>query len=285
MVKSFAPVAIAILAAAPTVAAFVSHQRLALSAAPSNPNAFFTASTSSLAPSVLYSTPEPIDVKSEDVTDELTLTGDVPVELTLTGDVAEELTEEKEAELGNLVADEEWAGLSMELAEIVRTAVVEDIKKNSRDFLGSEEYAMGDFSKEIDRRVKDEISNIRGKEDYELGDFSVVLDESVKSMVCELTGNDEYQFGDLSTEIDARTKESVAKFCGKENYEFGDLSKEIASRTKTGVLKYTGRDDYVFGDLTTQALKNFTGKDEYQFGDVSKKLFSMFGGNKKGKNF
>lgn len=81
--------------------------------------------------------------------------------------------EEKEA-VGNLVADEEWAGLSMELADVVRTAVVEDLKKNSRDFLGKDDYAVGDFSKEIDRRVKAEVAKMRDKDEYELGRYSVV---------------------------------------------------------------------------------------------------------------
>lgn len=81
--------------------------------------------------------------------------------------------EEKEA-VGNLVADEEWAGLSMELADVVRTAVVEDLKKNSRDFLGKDDYAVGDFSKEIDRRVKEEVAKMRDKDEYELGKYSVV---------------------------------------------------------------------------------------------------------------
>lgn len=184
----------------------------------------------------------------------------------------EELTAEEEARLGNLVADEEWAGLSMELGEVVRTAVVEDLKKNSRDFLGKEEYLLGDFSKEIDKRVKDEVAKIRDKDEYELGDLSVVLDDKVKELVCEMSGKDDYEFGDLSIEIDKRTKQSVAQFCGKDSYEFGDLSKEVAKRTKVGVLNYTGKSDYQFGDITKQAVKNLTGKDDYQFGDITKKF-------------
>ncbi|KAL7531288.1 hypothetical protein ACHAXR_003956 [Thalassiosira sp. AJA248-18] len=184
----------------------------------------------------------------------------------------EELTAEEEERLGNLVADEEWAGLSMELGEVVRTAVVEDLKKNSRDFLGKEEYLLGDFSKEIDKRVKVEVAKIREKDEYELGDLSVVLDDKVKELVCEMSGKDDYEFGDLSVEIDKRTKESVAQFCGKDSYEFGDLSKEVAKRTKVGVLSYTGKSDYQFGDITKQAVKNLTGKDDYQFGDITKKF-------------
>ena len=80
----------------------------------------------------------------------------------------EVLTAEEEEKLGNLVANEEFAGLSMELADVVRTAVVEDLKKNSREFLGKEEYLMGDFSKEIDKRVKEEVAKMREKDDYEV---------------------------------------------------------------------------------------------------------------------
>ena len=42
--------------------------------------------------------------------------------------------------VGNLVADDEYLGLGMELAETVRIAVLEDVKKNARDFLGKDDY-------------------------------------------------------------------------------------------------------------------------------------------------
>eukprot|EP00970_Alexandrium_tamarense_P009976 scaffold1976_cov187-Alexandrium_tamarense.AAC.5 len=194
--------------------------------------------------------------------------------------VEEELTAEQKEKIGNLVADEEWAGLSMELAEVVRTAVVEDLKKNSRDFLNKDDYAVGDFSKEIDRRVKEEVAKMRDKPEYELGDFSVVLDGKVKELVCELSGKETYEFGDLSTVIDTKVKESVAAFCGKDSYQPGDLSKELAKRTKNGVLAFTGKDDYKFGDVTKKLIKNVTG-DDYKFGDVTKKLMgNLFGGDK-----
>jgi len=193
------------------------------------------------------------------------------------------LTAEEEERVGNLVADEEWVGLSMELADVVRTAVVEDLKKNSRDFIGKDEYAVGDFSKEIDKRVKEEVAKMREKDDYELGDLSVLLDAKVKEMVCELSGNDEYEFGDLSVEIDQRMKESVAQFCGKDDYQFGDLSKEMSKRTTEGVANFTGKADYKFGDITTTAFKNYTGKDEYEFGDVTKKLMGNLFSGRKGK--
>lgn len=199
------------------------------------------------------------------------------------GEAPAQLTAEEEEKLGNLVADEEWVGLSMELAEVVRTAVVEDLKKNSRDFLGKDAYAVGDFSKEIDKRVKEEVAKMREKDDYELGDLSVVLDAKVKAMVCELSGNDEYKFGDLSVEIDQRVKESVSQFCGKDSYQVGDLSKEIAQRTTKGVANFTGKSDYQFGDITKTAFKNYTGKDEYEFGDVTKKLMGNLFSGKKGK--
>jgi hypothetical protein len=76
--------------------------------------------------------------------------------------------EVEQKRVGNLIADEEWAGITMELAEIIKTAVVEDLKKNSRDFLGKDDYAVGDFSKEVDKRVKAEVAKIREKDDYEV---------------------------------------------------------------------------------------------------------------------
>jgi hypothetical protein len=69
---------------------------------------------------------------------------------------------EKKEAVGNLVEDDEWMGLSMELGELVRTAIIEDLKKNAREFLGKEEYKVGDISKEIDTRVKEEVARLRG---------------------------------------------------------------------------------------------------------------------------
>ena len=64
--------------------------------------------------------------------------------------------EEKKQAVGNLVADDEWMGLGMELSEAIRMAVIEDLKQNARDFLGKDDYKIGDISKEIDSRVKTE---------------------------------------------------------------------------------------------------------------------------------
>ena len=117
--------------------------------------------------------------------------------------------EENEEKIGNLVADDEWMGLSMELTELVRCAVIEDVKKTTRDFIGKEDYKIGDISKEIDARVKDEVSTLRNKEEYELGDLSLALDQIAKDMTCELTGKEDYEVGDLSREIDARVKDTI----------------------------------------------------------------------------
>jgi hypothetical protein len=38
--------------------------------------------------------------------------------------------------VGNLVQDDEWEGLGIELSELVRTAVLQDLKTNAREFLG-----------------------------------------------------------------------------------------------------------------------------------------------------
>jgi len=47
---------------------------------------------------------------------------------------------EKVSSVGNLCADDEWMGLSMELTELVRVAVLEEVKKNARDFIGKDNY-------------------------------------------------------------------------------------------------------------------------------------------------
>uniref|UniRef100_A0A7S4R085 Uncharacterized protein n=1 Tax=Ditylum brightwellii TaxID=49249 RepID=A0A7S4R085_9STRA len=222
-------------------------------------------------------------------------------------------TAEEEKAVGNLVADDEWAGLSMELTELVRVAVLEDVKKQTRDFLGKDDYKIGDISKELDSRVKTEVANLRDKDEYELGDLTLALDKISKDLTCELTGKEEYEFGDLSIEIDKRIKATVSNFCDKEEYEFGDLSKEIDRRVKNRVQEFTKKDgeyefgdisreinnrrkewvtdflgaeaaeNYEFGDITKKALSNFTGKDTYEFGDVTKKIFGdVFGKRKRG---
>jgi len=149
------------------------------------------------------------------------------------------LTAADEEAVGLLVEDEEWLGLGTEMFIVLRSAMRESLKKNVREFTGSDDYKFGDVSKEADRRIKEEVAKLRGKEDYELGDLSIVIDEMVKEEVCKLTGNDEYVAGDLSVEIDTRVKAAAAKFAGKETYEAGDLSKEIAKRAKSKVLEFT----------------------------------------------
>ena len=68
------------------------------------------------------------------------------------------LSEEEVEQVGNLVADDEWMGLSMELSELVRVAVIEEVKKNTADFIGKDDYKVGDITKEIDSRVKNEVA-------------------------------------------------------------------------------------------------------------------------------
>lgn len=79
---------------------------------------------------------------------------------------SDEMTaEQKKVVVGNLVAEDEWNGLTMELAELVRLSIVEDVKKNAREFLGKDDYKLGDFSKEVDSRVKDQVAMMRDKEE------------------------------------------------------------------------------------------------------------------------
>jgi hypothetical protein len=220
--------------------------------------------------------------------------------------------EAKKEAVGNLVEEDEWGGLTMELSELIRLSVIEDLKKNTKEFLGKDDYKIGDISKEIDVRVKGEVTKLRGKEDgeYELGDLVLAMDKMSKEMTEGLTGKP-YVAGDLSTELDTRIKGAVASYCGKETYEVGDLTNAVTSRVSSRVEEFTGTgkpyefgdvtnevmnrrkvwvqdllgaeaaENYQFGDITKKAMENFTGKD-YEFGDVSKKLLgNLFGGKKK----
>lgn len=213
--------------------------------------------------------------------------------------VDSKLDEPTKNAIGNLVADDEWTGVTMELSELVKKAVIEDIKSKGRDFLGKDQYKLGDLSKEIDARVKQGVADIRGKEEYEVGDLIITLDEMSKIMTEQLTGKP-YEVGDLSREIDRRVKKSVASYVGKDeyeagdltraisekvltrvdeltaNYEFGDISREVERRRREWVKDFLGEEaaaNYKFGDISKKFATMITGKDEYQFGDVSKKIF------------
>eukprot|EP00592_Proboscia_alata_P026131 CAMPEP_0194443060 /NCGR_PEP_ID=MMETSP0176-20130528/126492_1 /TAXON_ID=216777 /ORGANISM="Proboscia alata, Strain PI-D3" /LENGTH=414 /DNA_ID=CAMNT_0039269257 /DNA_START=140 /DNA_END=1384 /DNA_ORIENTATION=- len=246
----------------------------------------------------------------EDNTNTNSNTNAIDAVITESKSMSEMTTEEKEQIVGDLVANDEWMGFTMELAEMVRDAVNEDLKKNVVDFTGKEEYKIGDISKELDSRVKNEVAKLREKDEYELGDLSIALDTMAKDVTCEMTGKDDYEFGDLTLEIDKRVKASVMGYTGKENYEFGDLTKEIDNRAKKGVAEFTGKEnyefgdvtkelenrrrqwmvdvlgkenaeEYEFGDLTKKALTSITGKDDYEFGDVTKKIIGNLFNKKK----
>ena len=199
--------------------------------------------------------------------------------------VTSKYTPDETRAIGNLVADDEWMGLTMEITELIRVAILEEAKKKGRDFLGKDNYKVGDISKELDARVKAEVALLRGKPEYELGDLSLALDAMSKELVCKMTGKDEYEFGDLSVVIDTRIKESVAGFCGKDEYRLGDLSVEVDRRIKKRVAEFTDKGEYQFGDISkeierrrSQWVSNFLGSEEYKFGDISRKLATDFTG-------
>jgi hypothetical protein len=102
-------------------------------------------------------------------------------------------------EVASLVADDEWNGLATEMAELVKKAVMEDLRNNAHEFLGKDDYALGDISKEVNKCVKQGVADLRDKESYELGDLALVLDSMSKKYTEEHTGKP-YQAGDLSKE-------------------------------------------------------------------------------------
>ena len=186
------------------------------------------------------------------------------------------LSDEDVKEVGNLAADDEYLGLSMELSELVRTATIESVKKRTREFTGKDDYKVGDLSKELDARVKDAVAQMRGKDEYELGDLTLALDSIAREYADDLTGVEGADLGDLTSEIDARVKTVVNEFTGKDAYEFGDLSREVDRRVKETVNEFTGKDEYEFGDVSRaieekrqQWVADFLGQeaaDAYQSG-------------------
>jgi len=162
------------------------------------------------------------------------------------------ITAAEAEKIGNLVADDEYLGLSMELTELVRIAIREELKGKMRDFLGTEAYKLGDISKELDGRIKEEVAKIRGKSEYELGDLTVALDTFAKTEVTRMTGKDAYDFGDLSIELDKRVKVAVGVYTGKGSYSSGDLQAEVRKRVSSRVAEFTGKGEYSFGDVTRE---------------------------------
>jgi len=58
-----------------------------------------------------------------------------------TGETTRMLTSADEEAVGNLVEDEEWLGLGTEMFIVLRSSLRESLKKNTRDFTGSDECA------------------------------------------------------------------------------------------------------------------------------------------------
>ena len=53
------------------------------------------------------------------------------------------LTKVEVEEIGNLVEDDEWLGLTTELAIVARVAIRESLKKSVREFTGNDDYKCG----------------------------------------------------------------------------------------------------------------------------------------------
>ena len=97
------------------------------------------------------------------------------------------MTKAEDEKIGSLVEDDEWLGLATELAIVFQSAVRESINANVADFIGKDDYKLGDVSKEADARIKGMVADLRGKDEYELGDLSIALDTLVKEEVREMT--------------------------------------------------------------------------------------------------
>ena len=97
------------------------------------------------------------------------------------------MTKAEDEKIGNVVENDEWLGLATELAIVFQSAVRESINANVADFIGKDDYKLGDVSKEADARIKGMVADLRGKDEYELGYLSIALDTLVKEEVRKMT--------------------------------------------------------------------------------------------------
>jgi hypothetical protein len=153
-----------------------------------------------------------------------------------------------------VVEDDEWIALALELSHVVKKSLVAFLDK-MKDL----KYEAEAVSQEIDTRVKAEVAKWREKVKYELGDFVKAMDEACKRVVEDATGKSIDELGEeldeLSKDIDAKCKKAAAEFCGKDTYALGDLSKEIDRRVKVAVQEFTGKPDYTIGDVSAEIRK------------------------------
>mmetsp|Transcript_20202 Transcript_20202/g.57346 ORF Transcript_20202/g.57346 Transcript_20202/m.57346 type:complete len:286 (-) Transcript_20202:341-1198(-) len=212
--------------------------------------------------------------------------------------------EERKKVIDDLVADDEWNGFGMELSENVRKTIVEDIEK----FTGNSGHEMGDITREVDQRVKDQVKTMREKGETGLDDLVQAMDETSKSIKKEITGKTDeaeelsesieksikdtvdkftgkvYEVGDIAKSIDSRVKDKASEFIDNAEHEFSDVAKEIEERRQKWAKEYLGDDaaaNYKFGDITKNALSNWTGKDHVEFEDITDKLFGGLTSEKK----
>ena len=171
-------------------------------------------------------------------------------------------TPEETQKIGNLVADDEWMGLSMEIVELIRMAILEDLKSKGRDFLGKGGVLLWKHVIVTQMHLETNISSDRSLSVCEFSFFPasilpgkviflsldiahittcafvyafscVVIRTHLASMnflthlrppPCKPSTNtlDDYKVGDVSKEIDGRIKDEVAKMRGKDEYEVFD---------------------------------------------------------------
>ena len=105
-------------------------------------------------------------------------------------------------EVGNLAEDEEWLGLGMEMAIVVRSAFRESVKKNVKEFTGSEDCTP--LPAPMDLAPSDPNVCLAVAAD-KVGDLSKAADEKIKGEIAKLRGKDEYERKPLPAPVDPRT--------------------------------------------------------------------------------
>lgn len=132
----------------------------------------------------------------------------------------------------SLVDDDEWDGVTMELTSAVTKSIVESVSRNTKSFVGKDEYKVGDIAREIDARMKSAVAKLRGKEGYEIGDLVAYVTEKGIAVAEQTTGKKLDKYKDISDNIDKQVKTTVASYVGEENYKSGALASAVAKKVK-----------------------------------------------------
>ena len=185
----------------------------------------------------------------------------------------------------NMVTDDEWNGVTVQLQNLVSSQIVEDVKAKAHDFLNMDRtHKLRNIAEKVHQRVLEEVETMRAN-NVKVDEFSRSVATTTKTLTEEFTGK-AYEMGELSKDIDTKIKKSVATYVGKEEYETGDLSRAIADKAKTVAEELQANHKVqeiarVVNERRIQWITDILGEEaakDYKFGDISKKFAMQYTG-------